>query len=90
MKTLTAALLVSTTVLSAGAYAHKPYYVEPNNVPFQGVYGQSDDGASRAQVNEELAQAKAQGLVSNVEPNDVPFQGVYGGGNNAAHVAQGE
>jgi len=76
MKTFAAALLMSTTVLSAGAYASSN--VEPNNVPFQGVFGQRDDSVSRAQVAQELAQAKAQGQVSNVEPNNVAFQGAYG------------
>ena len=61
MKTLTTALLVSMSVLSAGAYAASPN-IEPNNVPFQGVYGQVDANApTRAQVAADLAQAKANG-----------------------------
>ncbi|MCH1998372.1 DUF4148 domain-containing protein [Achromobacter xylosoxidans] len=32
---------------------------------------------TRAQVEAELASAKAAGLVSNVEPNDLPFSGAY-------------
>lgn len=64
MKTLTSALLVSMSLLSAGAYAASPN-IEPNNVPFQGVYGQVDANApTRAQVVADLAQAKAAGLVS--------------------------
>jgi len=64
MKALTSALLVSMSLLSAGAYAASPN-IEPNNVPFQGVYGQVDTNApSRAQVAAELAQAKAAGQVS--------------------------
>jgi len=64
MKSLTSALLVSMTVLSAGAYAASPN-IEPNNVPFQGVYGQTDANApTRAQVIAELAEAKAAGLVT--------------------------
>ena len=51
--------------------------VEPNNVPFQGVYGTPHTGKTRADVQAELATAKAAGLVSNVEPNDMPFAGVY-------------
>lgn len=71
MKTLTAAVLVSMTMLSAGAYAASPN-IEPNNVPFQGVYGQTDANApTRAQIQEELAQAQAAGLVSFGE-NDYP------------------
>jgi len=64
MKTLTSALLVSMSLLSAGAYAASPN-IEPNNVPFQGVYGQVDQNApTRAQVVADLAQAKAAGLVT--------------------------
>ncbi|CAM4416927.1 hypothetical protein BOTU111921_29040 [Bordetella tumbae] len=64
MKTLTSALLVSMSLLSAGAYAASPN-IEPNNVPFQGVYGRVDPNApTRAQVVADLAQAKAAGLVS--------------------------
>src|SRR3546814_16223615 len=40
MKTLATALFVSMGLLSAGAYAASPN-IEPNNVPFQGVYGQA-------------------------------------------------
>ncbi len=77
MKTLVTALMMSMTVLSAGAYASPNH--EPNNTPFQGVYGTPDaSGVTRAQVEADLATAKAAGLVSNVEPNNVPFQGVYG------------
>ncbi|OZI56862.1 DUF4148 domain-containing protein [Bordetella genomosp. 4] len=64
MKTITSALLVSMSLLSAGAYAASPN-IEPNNVPFQGVYGQVDANApTRAQVMADLAQAKAAGLVT--------------------------
>jgi len=65
MKTLTTTLLVSMSLLSAGAFAAPSPNVEPNNVPFQGVYGHVDSNApTRAQVLEELAQAKAAGLVT--------------------------
>src|SRR3546814_17142073 len=64
MKTLATALFVSMGLLSAGAYAASPN-IEPNNVPFQGVYGQADANApTRAQVQADLAQAKAAGLVT--------------------------
>ncbi|MCH2000172.1 DUF4148 domain-containing protein, partial [Achromobacter xylosoxidans] len=69
-KTLASALLMSLAALSAGAYASQN--IEPNNVPFQGVYGAPQSGVTRAQVEAELASAKAAGLVSNVEPNDLP------------------
>ena len=67
MKTLTSALLVSMSLLSAGAFAASPN-IEPNNVPFQGVYGQADQNTpTRAQVVADLAQAKAAGLVTDGE-----------------------
>jgi len=62
--TLATALFVSMGLLSAGAHAASPN-IEPNNVPFQGVYGQADaNAATRAQVQAELAQAKTAGLVT--------------------------
>ncbi len=77
MKTLTGAVMVSLALLSAGAYASPNG--DSNNQPFEGVYGaQTSNSLTRAQVQAELAQAKAAGLVSNVEPNDTPFNGVYG------------
>ena len=76
MKTLATALMLSLAAISSGAYASQN--IEPNNIPFQGVYGAAYDGPARAQVQAELAAAKAAGQVSNVEPNDMPFQGVYG------------
>ena len=76
-KTLATALMLSLAALSAGAYASQN--IEPNNVPFQGVYGAPQSGKTRADVQAELAAAKAAGLVSNVEPNDMPFAGVYHG-----------
>lgn len=64
MKTLATSLVLSMSLLSAGAYAASPN-IEPNNVPFQGVYGQVDaDAPTRAQVQADLAQAKAAGLVT--------------------------
>lgn len=77
MKTLATALMFSLAALSAGAQASSN--VEPNNVPFQGVYGTPHTGKTRAEVKAELAAAKAAGQVSNVEPNDMPFAGVYHG-----------
>ncbi|SAI69295.1 Uncharacterised protein [Bordetella ansorpii] len=72
--TLTAAALAMSTLIGATAYAADN--VEPNDTPFQGVYGQPDSNVTRTQVEAELAQAKANGLVSNVEPNAQPFQAV--------------
>jgi len=83
-KTLAAALMMSAGLLSAAAYAGSN--VDPDNVPFQGVYGQNDSGVTRAQVRAELAQAKAQGLVSNVDPDNVPFQAAADNGPTRAQV----
>ncbi|AHV92779.1 DUF4148 domain-containing protein [Bordetella holmesii] len=69
MKTLTSALLMSMAMLSTGAYASQN--IEPNNVPFQGVYGQQEQGKSNAQVQQELANAKATGQYTFGE-NDYP------------------
>ena len=70
MKTLTSALFLSMAVMSTGALASQN--IEPNNVPFQGVYGQVDaNGATRAQVQADLAQAKANGTYTFGE-NDYP------------------
>lgn len=86
MKTLASTLLVSMTLLSAGAYAASPN-IEPNNVPFQGVYGQSDsDAPSRAQVAQELAQAKDAGLVTFGELDYPPVQAASAPGKTREQV----
>ncbi|MCD0502556.1 DUF4148 domain-containing protein [Bordetella petrii] len=78
MKTLATAVLMSLGLLSAGAYAASPN-IEPNNVPFQGVYGQTDANApTRAQVQADLAQAKAAGLVTYGE-SDYPAAQTFAG-----------
>lgn len=70
MKTLTSAVLLSMAVLSGAAYAGQN--IEPNNVPYQGVYGQVDNQAkTSAQVAQELADAKANGQYTFGE-NDYP------------------
>lgn len=47
--------------------------IEPNNLPFEGVYGHLDDNApSREQVVAELAQAKAAGLLTSGEQDYPP------------------
>jgi hypothetical protein len=62
MKTLASLLLISATFAGASAYATPN--VEPNNVPFQGVYRQADAHApTRAQVVAELQAARAAGQV---------------------------
>ena len=63
MKTLASLLLISATFAGANAFAASPN-LEPNNVPFQGVYGHVDANApTRAQIVAELQAAKAAGLV---------------------------
>ncbi|WP_144630930.1 hypothetical protein [Bordetella genomosp. 13] len=97
--TLTAAALTLSTLF--GAVAQAADNVEPNNVPFQGVYGRHDAGSTRAQVQAapdaglaraqartDLAQGQAHAAASNVEPNNVPFQGVYRPARS--HVASAE
>ena len=87
MKTLTSALLVSMSLLSAGAFAASPN-IEPNNVPFQGVYGQADQNTpSRAQVAADLAQAKAAGLVTFGESDEYPVAVASNTGKTRAQVA---
>ncbi|MBO9354524.1 DUF4148 domain-containing protein [Bordetella petrii] len=86
MKSLATALFVSMGLLSAGAYAASPN-IEPNNVPFQGVYGQVDANApTRAQVQDELAQAKAAGLVTFGELDYPPVQASSAAGKTRAQV----
>jgi hypothetical protein len=69
--------IVSSVALSlalvAGAQAGTPRG-DTDNVPFQGVYGQVDNGAaSRDQVVAELQQARAAGLTGNGDVDNVPF-----------------
>lgn len=74
MKMLTSAVLATMTVLSASAYAASPN-IEPNNIPFQGVYGQHDpDGLTRAEVISQLEQAKREGLVTFGELDHPPIK----------------
>lgn len=64
MKTITSLLLISATLAGASAYAASPN-VEPNNVPFQGVYGQVDANVpTRTEIVAELHAAKAAGQVT--------------------------
>ena len=69
MKTLVSALILAASAIGANAFADN---VEPNNVPFQGVYGQQDSGVTRAQVRAELAAAKAAGQVQIGEATVLP------------------
>lgn len=84
MKTLATALMLSLGLLSAGAQAAPN--AEPNNLPYQGVYGQTDANApTRAQVQAELAQAKANGQYTFGE-QDYPAAITQGSALSAAEV----
>lgn len=74
MKSLGTAALLSLAALGASS-AYASSNTEPNDVPFQGVYGTKTDAPTRAQVQAELAAAKMAGQVSNVEPNAMPYMG---------------
>ena len=71
-------------------FADVPGRPERRRLRLQGVYGTPYEGPTRAQVQAELAAAKAAGQVSNVEPNDMPFQGVYGAPQSGVTRAQVE
>lgn len=88
MKTVATAVLTSMTLLSAGAFAASPN-IEPNNVPFQGVYGHVEaETPSRAQVVQDLAQAKAAGLVTSGEQDYPPVQAHSDAGKTREQVRQ--
>lgn len=73
MKTIASTLILAASLMGASAYAGN---VEPNNTPFQGVYGQQDPaGKTRAQVQAELADARAQGLLTFGEAGQPPYTG---------------
>ncbi|AZY52573.1 DUF4148 domain-containing protein [Bordetella avium] len=86
MKTLSTAVLMSLTLLTAAAQASQN--IEPNNIPYQGVYGQQDSQAkTRAQVAQELAQAKADGQYTTGELDYPPALAIQSG-KSRAEVAQ--
>ncbi|WP_144630618.1 DUF4148 domain-containing protein [Bordetella genomosp. 13] len=71
MKAFAASLLI---LFGVNAYAADN--VEPNDTPFQGVYGQQEQGAkTRAQVLAELADARANGLTFQAESDGPAFAG---------------
>jgi len=71
MKTIATSLIISFALIGA-AQAGTPRG-DSDNVPFQGTYGQADSSTSRAQVQAELQQAKAEGLVAFGDVDNVPF-----------------
>ncbi|ARP84819.1 DUF4148 domain-containing protein [Bordetella genomosp. 9] len=84
-KTIATALILSFAAIGA-AQAGTPRG-DIDNTPFQGVYGQDDNGVSRAQVVAELQQARAAGLTGNSEPDNTPFTAQADNGVSRAQVA---
>jgi hypothetical protein len=89
MKTRNIATAIALTfAFAGGAYAAQPVY-EPDNTPFQGVYGQDEANApTRAQVVAQLQQAKAAGVATFGEADDTPFAPVADDGVTRTQVAQ--
>jgi hypothetical protein len=84
-KTIVSALILSFAAIGA-AQAGTPRG-DTDNQPFQGVYGQVDNGATRAQVVAELAQARAAGLTgNNGDSNNVPFTAQADSGVSRAQI----
>jgi hypothetical protein len=84
-KTIVSALILSFAAIGAAQAANS----EPNNVPFQGVYGQADNGVSRAQVVAELQQARVAGLTGNADSDNAVFTAQADSGVTRAQVALG-
>ncbi|WP_157792849.1 DUF4148 domain-containing protein [Bordetella genomosp. 8] len=74
IQTIVSSVALSLSLaLVAGAQAGTPRG-DTDNVPFQGVYGQVDNGAtSRDQVVAQLQQARAAGLTGNDDVDNAPF-----------------
>jgi hypothetical protein len=85
VKTIATALILSFAAIGA-AQAQTPRG-DSDNQPFQGVYGQADGGASRAQVLAELQQARAAGLTgNNGDIDNAPFAAQNDSGVTRAQV----
>jgi hypothetical protein len=83
-KTIASAFVLSFAAIGA-AQAATPRG-DSDNVPFQGVYGQADTGASRDQVIAELQQARTAGLTGNSEINNAPFTAQADSGVSRAQI----
>jgi hypothetical protein len=86
-KTIVSAVILSFAAIGAAQAATPRGDID--NQPFQGVYGQADNGASRAQVVAELQQARAAGLTANAESDNAPFTAEADTGLTRAQVALG-
>jgi len=85
-KNLTAAL-IATFALAGAAQAGTPVG-EPNDTPFQGVYGQVEaGGATRAAVQAQLQEARAAGLVAFGDSDNQPFMAQAASGLTRMQVA---
>ncbi|OZI66183.1 DUF4148 domain-containing protein [Bordetella genomosp. 11] len=84
-KTIVSALILSFAAIGAAQAANS----EPDNVPFQGVYGQAANSVSRSQVLADLAQAREAGLTANADSDNAPFVAQADSGVTRAQVAAG-
>lgn len=85
-KSLTAALI--TTFALAGAAQAGTTVGEPNDTPFQGVYGQVDAGGStRAAVQAQLQEARSAGLTAFGDSDNTPFMARSASGLTRMQVA---
>jgi hypothetical protein len=76
VKSVIAFVVLSFTSIAGGQAAGT--WDMSSTVPFKGAYGQVESSPSRAQVQAELRQARAAGLVRNGDIDNVPFDGIYG------------
>jgi Tfp pilus assembly protein FimT len=85
MKTkLIAASIIASFALIGAAQASPNS--EPDNTPFQGVYGQNETGTSTAQIAADLAQARAAGITFG-DSDNTPFTAQADSGVTRAQVA---
>jgi hypothetical protein len=77
--------LILSFALIGGAQAAQ--LSEPDNTPFQGVYGQNEASVTRAQVQAELQQARANGQTALGDTDNTPFAAVAGSDNGNTQVA---
>ena len=84
-KTIVSALILSFAAIGAAQAANS----EPNNVPFQGVYGQAASSVSRSQVVADLQQARQAGLTGNADIDNAPFTAQADSGVSHAQIALG-
>ncbi|AOB29421.1 hypothetical protein AKI39_00200 [Bordetella sp. H567] len=84
-KTIVSALILSFAAIGAAQAANS----EPNNVPFQGVYGQAASNVNRTYVLDQLLQARSAGLTGNADIDNTPFTAQADSGVSHAQIARG-